>query len=233
MERVTGSTGNDRVIVANVMPIVAAGGPTPGPRTTIYDYNPAIATGVNATPLSVIDQKLYQWNLGAGADDMVDYKQETGNVVVSVDTTAGDNDLIWVDFLPRVDSATGVERYFGGTGGAGANVIDLGAATVDTTIQFSKEANSNTPPNEFADPAGNDGTTTTDLTRTAEVRDSADATKVYAKFVDRTGAGTVTLPSFWTLVFGSTHAETVLLTDNETAPRIRPPWRQNKVDTRR
>jgi hypothetical protein len=36
--------------------------------------------------------------------------------------------------------------------------------------------------------------------------------------VDR--AGTVTLPSFWRAVFGSTNAETVLLTDNETAVHL-------------
>jgi hypothetical protein len=45
-------------------------------------------------------------SLGAGADDIVDYKQETGLVLVSVDATAGDNDLIWVD--NRIDSATSV-----------------------------------------------------------------------------------------------------------------------------
>jgi hypothetical protein len=213
LETVTGSSGNDRVIVANTFPTVATDdfASKDGLRITVFDYNPTNASGVNATPAARADQGLYQWNLGAGSNDVVDYKQETGFVVVSVDTSSADKDLIWVD--SRVDSATGVERYFGGSGG---NWIDLGAATVATTIQFSKEAKSNTPANEFADPAGNDGTTTDGLTRTAEVRSTADNT-VFASFVDRTGTGTVTTASLWQTVFGSSKAETVLLTDNETA----------------
>jgi hypothetical protein len=56
-------------------------------------------------------------------------------VVVSVDTTADDNDLIRVDFRPGLTAppASALLRW---TGGAFTNDIDLGAATVDTTIQF-------------------------------------------------------------------------------------------------
>jgi hypothetical protein len=211
MERVTGSAGDDRVIVANNMG--TAGGTIPFDlknfvTTSNINYNPA--TGVqSAVALTRADQGLYQYNLGAGANDTVDYKQEAGAISVLVDTTAADTDLILVD--ARVDQATGVERYFGG---AGVNTIDLGGATSATTIQFSKEAKSNTPANEYADPAGNNGVLVDDLTRGIEVRNTTDST-VYARFMDRTGG--VAPASFWTNVFGSNQAETVIFTDNETA----------------
>ena len=93
--------------------------------------------------------------------------------------------------------------------------IDLAAATVATTIQFSHEAASNVPANDAQEPNGNDGTTTSGLTRAAQVRSTADNT-VFATFVDRTGAGIVPA-ALWTNVQGSNLAETVIFTDNETA----------------
>ena len=224
MERVTGSAGDDRVIVGNTMQVVA----TPGtalaagqlPVQSSLNYTAATGAlasnsfqgaGVNSgTGATVADQGLYQFNLGAGKNDAVDYKQETGSVTVIVDSTAADTDTILVD--ARADSATGVERYFGGSG---VNQIDLVSQSTATTIQFSKEAKSNNPVNEFTDPAGTDGVAT-DVTRGVEVRNSTDNT-VYANFMDRTGAGGVTAASFWTRVIGSNAAETVVLTDNETA----------------
>lgn len=215
VERVTGSAGDDRVILADVMQTVAVApfAAAAGTNFTKFDYDNNTVTAVKATKQSVADQGLYKFNLGAGANDALDYNQETQAVVVSVDTTATDTDQIYVDNAPsRIDYATGVERYFGGQGD---NWIDLGAATVATTVQFSKESKLTT--NEYAEPVGNDADKAVDgLTETAEVRSTADSTAVYAKFVTRTGiADAVAAGSAWLNVFGSNLAETVIFTDNE------------------
>jgi hypothetical protein len=167
----------------------------------------------NPAPSQWADQGLYTFSLGGGVDSL-DYFDETDEVVVSVDTSADDTDLVFVGNGERIDNAVSVERYYAGQT-AGNSWIDLANATVATTIQFSKEANSNLPANDAQEPDGNDGTTLVDLTRAAEVRNTADNT-VYATFVDRTGNGIVPA-ALWTNVQGSNLAETVIFTDNETA----------------
>jgi hypothetical protein len=211
-ERVLGSAGNDRVIVANTL----LAGPGVNSALTVntgYQY-------FTGTPAPVFaDIGLYQYDLAAGNNDILDYRQETtGGVLVSVDTTAtatvpASHDLVIRVNDNTVEYADNVERYFGGTNN---NFIDLSAATVDTTVQFSKEAYNNATPNEFAEPNGdtvNDGTL--DLTRGNQVRDTAAGT-VFATFVDRTAVN-ATGPSFWNVVYGAAKNETVILTDNEVA----------------
>jgi hypothetical protein len=210
-EKVIGSAGTDRVIVANTL-LTGAGVAT--------DLVPSLFTyATGSAPASFNDIGLYQFDLAAGGNDMLDYKQETGLVAVIVDTSATAAAATSSDFVvtgglgARVDVANNVERYLGGS--SGFNAIDLSNATVDSTVQFSKEAFNNTVPNEFAESNGNDTVTTTDLTRGNEVRDSATGT-VFANFVDRTAANPAGA-SFWNNVYGAAKNETVVFTDNETA----------------
>ena len=263
LEQVTGSTGNDRVILADSS---ALQGGIIDPTLVDVDNNPAtppVASETNdraviaeqdlgkATYLdqnglnpngfaNAVNKGLYQFNLGDGSNDTLDYVQETGTVAVLLDTT-GTTSKDWVlvdgnangsllDFAndgaktasatsDRVDYANDVERYFGGVGKA-TNIIDLSDSTLDTTIQFSKEADSNTPPNEYKEPNGSDGKATTkDQVRGIEVRattatSTVPAGTVFANFMDRTVADP-TGTSYWTKVVGSDNAETVVLTNNE------------------
>ena len=212
LENVIGSASADRVIIGNVM----QAGIYPAddsPVLTMWDVVTNTASGFNPAPSQWADQGLYTFSLGGGVDSL-DYFDETDEVVVSVDTSADDTDLVFVGNGERIDNAVSVERYYAGQT-AGNSWIDLANATVATTIQFSKEANSNLPANDAQEPDGNDGTTLVDLTRAAEVRNTADNT-VYATFVDRTGNGIVPA-ALWTNVQGSNLAETVIFTDNETA----------------
>ena len=141
LERVTGSTGADRVIVADdgVMQQIQTKGSAfdfgDSPVRTAWDVTNTTASGFSATPTQWSDQGLYQFNLGGGVDTL-DYSQEIANVVVSVDTTEGDVDLVFVDSAGgngRIDFATSVERYLAG-GSAGLSWIDLAAAHFDGKI---------------------------------------------------------------------------------------------------
>lgn len=234
LERVTGSAGADRVIVADdgAMQAIGTGAfaADDSPRRTAWDFATSTASGFATVPSQWADQGLYQFNLGAGTDSL-DYRQETANVVVSVDTTDADTDYVFVESAGgagRIDYATSVERYYGNAGGL--SWIDLAASTVATTIQFSKEAKSNIPANDAQEPNGNDGTNIDDLTRAAEVR-ATDGGTVFATFVDRTGNGIVPA-ALWQNVQGSNLNETVIFTDNETAAahQLRLQAGANKVD---
>lgn len=225
LENVVGSAGSDRVILDDTMnavvaiPAPAAGSENVGKNSTWMTSAAQAAMGLPAvaTAISVQDYGLYNFDLAAG-DDSLDYKQETGIVTVVVDTSGTtDKDLVFVGAgaggTERVDTATGVERYFGGTGG---NFIDVVGSGVDTTIQFSKEARSNSPANDKAEPQGNDGTVVAGETRAAEVR-ATGTTATLALFMDRTGVSDIGIAATsWLNVVGSnTKAETVMLTDNE------------------
>ena len=236
IERVTGTAGDDRVILgaAASMQSVTSGAfaAKDSPRPTASDQSTAVAGGFVADLSDWPSQGLYQFNLGAGNNDTLDYRQETLRVLVSVGTAPGAVDDVFIG-LPgtgRIDIATGVERYFGGTGGgAGQNWIDLAAATVPTTVRFSKEAAGAASP-EYAEPNGNNGVVTSGLTRSAEVQRTSDGVAL-ATFTDRTGAGIVPA-SLWLNVQGSALAETVILTDNESADvqRLQLAGGANRVD---
>jgi len=174
----------------------------------------------------VQDNGLYRFSMGGGVDS-IDFSQETQAVAVWVDTgSTNDRDLVLIgnnDLTAageRIDQATSVERYYAGASGApgaATNIIDLSGATVATTIQFSKEAFSNVPSNDAAEPNGFDAAASnSDLTRSAEVRDTATNT-VYATFIDRTGNSDIGMAArAWDVVVGSqTLSESVVLTDNE------------------
>lgn len=206
VEKVNGSTGSDRVILDNAMG---------NSRASATATAIGLASAYGAATTTSVNVNLFKFDLGAG-DDILDYRAETGRVNVVVNTGTG-ADLVIVDgnsdgFLnnstqDRVDQATNVERYFGGTG---VNAIDLSAATLNTTINFSAEASNNNPTNEFADPNGT-AAGATNVLRGISVASTADATQVFARFMNVVGG------AGFTTVAGSANAETVIVTDAETA----------------
>ena len=212
-ENVIGSAGSDRVILADNY-VNTLGTPadtlsnTLGVHSAYYQYN---STTVEPTFFNI---GLYNFDLDAG-NDVLDYKQESTDVVVIVDTSATSTVTTSVDYIVagtlRVDVASNVERYFGG---GGNSYIDLGNATVDTTIQYSKESATNLVPNEYAEPNGNDTVTTSGLTRGTEVRSTVGGT-VFATFEERV-AGNPAGTAYWQNVYGGSQSETVALTDDQT-----------------
>ncbi|MQP64537.1 hypothetical protein GE253_04175 [Niveispirillum sp. SYP-B3756] len=206
VEKVNGSTGSDRVILDNAMSNTRAS----ATATAI-----GLASAYGAATTTSVNVNLFKFDLGAG-DDILDYRAETGRVNVVVNSGTG-ADLVIVDgnsdnnlnnsTQDRVDQATNVERYFGGTG---VNTIDLSAVTLNTTINFSAEASNNNPTNEFADPNGT-ASGATNVLRGTSVASTADASQVFARFMNVVGGAS------FTVVAGSANAETVIVTDAETA----------------
>ena len=219
LEQVIGSDGTDRVIVGNTMESGRIVRNIVDDPAVLDVFDIGKTTYLGNAELDVQDKGLYQFKLGSG-NDVLDYDDETQDVGVLVDTNStsstdwvlvGSGDLDAVG--ERIDFATDVERYFGG---AGTNTIDLSQATVDTTVQFSKESLLSS--NQYADPDGlanGKSLTVDDIVRGNEVRGTADST-VFATFMDRT-ANAVSGASFWTNVVGNKQAETILLTNNEAA----------------
>ncbi len=213
-ERFTGSASDDRWIAGADQKMQSIGtgifALQNNARSTHFDQTLSEAGGFSATPSRWEDQGLYRVDLGGGVD-AIDYAAETLTITVSVNTLSTGADQVHVG-LPggaggRVDYASNVERYFGGSF---QNWIDLAAATVPTTIEFSRPVAGG----EVPEPNGNDATVTRGLTRLAEVRSTADAT-VFASFVDRTGAG-VMAASSWLHVQGGALGETVFMGDGES-----------------
>jgi hypothetical protein len=237
VERITGSPSDDRVILApeSSMQVIASGSfaTANSIRTTNWDQTTNVAEGFLADRTDWPDQGLYRFDLGEGKNDTLDYRHESLRVAVSVGTSVGGTDLIYIGSpgTGRGDYATGVERYFGGTGGgAGQNWIDLAAATVPTTVRFSQEAVVGAPALEYSEPDGTDGLQLSGLTRTAAVTRTDDGTML-AQFVDRTGAGIVPA-SLWQNVQGSPLAETVIFSDGESSAvqRLQLAGGLNRVD---
>ncbi|KFB67148.1 hypothetical protein [Candidatus Accumulibacter vicinus] len=219
LEIVTGSASDDRVIVGD------AGAGTAF-NAQLVDTKVAlnrVSVAGSAEGLNVQNAGLIKFNLGDGTNDTVDYFNAADDIAVSVDTSGAGKHYVLVDatagggfgftddVADRVDFVTGVERFFATD--TSLSAIDLSAATMDTTIQFSKE--SLAALNEYAEPNGNNTVVTTDLVRGIEVRDSTAGT-VFARFMERTGSNAAG-DAYWTQVQGSDFAETVVMTDNETA----------------
>ncbi|MBV5310680.1 hypothetical protein [Chromatium okenii] len=214
LETVTGSAGDDRVITSDDMDATAI-------NARISDAEIGIETHLGGSDTPIANVGLFQFDLGAGDNDVLDYSQDTDHVAVVVATALESETTIEPDAVDRiisvdrptgladrVDYATNVERYFGGQAD---NIIDLSNATVATTIEFSVE--SDAAENEFAElnGAAADGV---DLVRGAEVRDTTTS-DLFAQFMDRT-ADNPTGAAFWNTIAGhQTLAETVLLTDLE------------------
>src|SRR6185369_711241 len=99
LEVVTGSAGNDRVIVADAME--ATGAFSLVAKNTVWFTSEAVkSTAINGAASGVAknfnDVGLYEFDLNGGVDT-VDYGQEsTSPVTVKVDTTATDKDTVYV-----------------------------------------------------------------------------------------------------------------------------------------
>jgi hypothetical protein len=219
LERLHGSAGVDRAILADNMQTAVIAAPSGSNLEadfywTTSDWLASIGLPAAGDATAAQDFGLYRFDLGAG-DDMLDYRRETQFLAVSVDTGATDRDLVLIGTGSllgpgeRVDFASGVERYFG-TALAAANAIDLLRAGTATTIDFNRESAANRPNNEFPEPDVFDAVGT-DLMHGIEVRDTASGT-VFARFMERTGNSDLGLPAtHWDIVVGSDRGETVLL----------------------
>lgn len=223
LERVTGSAGNDVLISSDDQ----NGNANWNAAAQNSKLNVASYLGA-ANTVAINNNGLFQYDMGAGVDS-IDYFQDVEDVAVVVDTSAASIDRVIsgqtsagvVAALGRVDLVTSAEVYYGGQQNVGTpvvgvnphNIIDLSAATVDTTVEFSKTSFLNS--NEGVDVMGNAADGSTDLVRGNEVRNTADATAVFATFADRTGTNPFG-DSYWNIVQGSGKAETVTFTDNET-----------------
>ena len=205
LEHVTGSAGDDRVVVADAM-----GGTADTTKLAVASYLGAAGTVDTANNLR------YQFDLAGGSNDIVDYRQETGVVAVVVNY-GEDKDSVIVDskidgnltdVADHVDLVSNVERYFASTG---ASIIDLSAATGNTTVQFSAETKANG--NEFFDPNGRPNPVVDDQVRGITVSTTADNT-VLAHFMDA-DAGVSTAAAYWNVVQGSDFAERVNFTNHE------------------
>ncbi|WP_282756604.1 hypothetical protein [Desulfuromonas thiophila] len=214
LEVVTGSTSGDVVILSDDMN--GAGSTFTNTNAAPEETAVGFATYLGTAAYTMENNGLFKFNLGDGIDTL-DYQDDTDAVAVSVDTTGTTSvDYVLSDVNganDRVDVATNVERYFGGSG---VNHIDLVRSAVDTTIQFSVYADSNTPSNEIADYLGANAATDTDLVVGNNVYGTAD-NALFATFLDRTAANANAAGQFWTVVDGNDLVQTVVLTDDQTA----------------
>jgi Ca2+-binding RTX toxin-like protein len=215
LERVTGSAGNDRVIVGDAMNSTKG---TVGIANTTTAFNSYLFT--KGASVLIIDNGIYRFSLGEGAGDIVDYRQEAGNVAITLNYGTGpdwalvdsnaDGDLD--DAGDRIDLATDVERYFASTG---LSRIDLSDADQASTIQFSAESKVNA--NEQFDPNGRANPVVDNQVRGIAVTKTVDAS-VIARFMDADAGATLSSPAaLWDVVEGSKFAETVNVTNLENA----------------
>lgn len=168
LEKITGSTGADRIIVGDGSAFANANFNL---AATVYDdaklgfnfHNQYSTATRSYTTTTLVDNKaLYQINLGDGSDT-VDYRQSNDGVAVVVDFTDKVGDYVVVDEAgaagyftngskDRIDLVQNAERYFGANQAGRNNAIDLSQATEAVTVSFgaeSKEAG-----NEVKDPNG-------------------------------------------------------------------------------
>ena len=214
MEQVTGSTGDDRVLIADNMQDADSG----TDEDIGFDSYLGDGTGALAVQVDATNNGLFQFNLGDGASDSLDYRNEADDVavVLASDATTADriivddtSDAALINIGDRVDLATGVERYFGGQG---TNRIDLSETTMATTVEFSVESQANA--NEYVDPDGHLATADTNILG-IEVRDTALAT-VFGRFMDApANAQGFNVATAWSDVVGNAQAQTVIFSDNE------------------
>lgn len=208
MERVVGSAGDDRVVVANAMGNNGAAATNLTVATYLGAANTVATRNIN----------LYRIDLGAGTNDSIDYRQETSHVAVLVNFANG-ADSVLVDGNgngalndladDRVDLATNVERYFASTGTAR---IDLSGATQASTTQFSAETKLTS--NEQFDPNGRANPVVDNQVRGASLT-AADGT-LLARFMNADAGATASSPAaLWDEVVGSKFAETVNFTNFE------------------
>jgi hypothetical protein len=241
IERVTGSALDDRVIVgtANSMASInvnnsntaqaASLGLQASPLGINYfaNYAPATRSFV-ATTAQAVNRGLYQFNLGAGSSDVLDYRADNTSAITVVVDFAADPaaavDFIVVDgdnsgstnnnaaTVDRVDYARNTERYYGSTLNAN-NVIDLSRSTEATTVTFGAEALATS--NEVKDPNGfdaNAGAIKTPDNQVTGINVSSPTLASAARFMQAdANTATGTAAALWNRVEGSNQADTVVL----------------------
>lgn len=230
-ERVTGSTGNDRVIVGdgavfanvNFAAAAAAAASVPFNFHTLYDQ----ATRAFTTKVTVENNGLYGFNLGTG-DDALDWRASEDGIAVVPDFTAADSDRIVVDAnndgtffdhaaLDRIDTATGVERYFAANLTAAKNIIDLSKADAATTVTFGAETKE--LGNEVKDPNGTDpnaGATKTPDNQVTGINVSTATMPSVARFMQASANAATTQGAYlWGRIEGSNFADTILFSPTQ------------------
>lgn len=225
-DRVTGSTGNDRILVgngstfanANFAAVAAAKTSVPFNNFTAYD----VGTRAFTVKDTIENNGLYQFNLGTG-DDALDYRQSDDGLAVVLDFTSADADRIIVDANnngtafehlqnDRIDHAVGVERYYGANQLTDKNIIDLSRADGPVTVTFGAETKE--LGNEVKDPNGTDpnvGATKTPDNQVTGINVSTATVASVARFMQASAnAATGTPEVLWENIQGSTFADTIL-----------------------
>jgi len=225
-DRVTGSTGNDRVLIGDGAAFVntnfaaapAAAASTPFNFFTLYDITQRAYTGKD----TIENNGMYQFNLGTG-DDGYDARGSGDGIAVVPDFTAADSDRVVVDAnndgdffdhtdLDRIDTTTGVERYWGANVASAKNIIDLSKADSAVTIAFGVETKE--LGNEVKDPNGTDpnaGATKTPDNQVTGINVSTATVPSVARFMQASAnAATGQAAYLWGRIEGSNQADTVL-----------------------
>ena len=235
LEKVTGSTGADRVILGDGTAFANANFNLAG---TVYDnqalgfnfhsrYNMATRT-YDTTTANIDNKGLYQFNLADG-DDTLDYRMSNDGVAVVVDFAGTTGDYVVVDendagyfgngTQDRIDIAMNVERFYGAANaGATSNVIDLSNATEAVTVTFGAEATGSS--NEVKDPSGIE--TTNDASKTADnqvtgINVSTATNSSVARFMESSVHGdgsdgiSPNVAVLWERVEGSNIADNIVL----------------------
>lgn len=234
LERLNGSTGDDRVIIGNGAGFTNANFALPNTPFfqqaigfnffSLYDN----ATRTYDTTDLVNNRFLYQYDLGSGSSDAIDFRGTTNGVAVVLDFTkdGSEGDYLVVDgsnggvfndggTFDRIDLAKNVERYYArqNLGASQVSAIDLSRATEAVTVTFGAE--SKELGNEVKDPNGidpNAGATKTPDNQITGINVSTATNASVAHFMESsanpaTGSGN----AFWNTVEGSNQNETVKL----------------------
>lgn len=233
LERVKGSAGDDRIVLGDG---TAISNPGFNAAVTLADdrvfdlefaANYKIATRSYDTTQLVDNLAFYQFDLGDGANDALDYRKSNDAIAVVLDFDGADDYVVvnqndaagetlaasdWFGdgTKDRVDLARNVERYWGAQNQGADNVIDLSRASAAVTITFGAE--SKAAGAEYVDPNGVDtaqGSATEDLVTGINV--STAATASVGRFMQASAnAATGTAQALWERIEGSNQDETVL-----------------------
>ncbi|WP_334187495.1 DUF4214 domain-containing protein [Noviherbaspirillum sp.] len=228
VERITGSAGVDRVIVGNGSAFVNANfntGAAFDDAALGFNFHGRYTTATRTfdTTTKNIDNKgLYQFDLGDGVNDALDYRQSGDGVAVVVDFAGVTGDFVVVDenlggnfqngSQDRIDIAKNVERFYASSVATTNNVIDLSQATEAVSVTFGAE--NKAAGNEFKDQNGidaNAGTTKTPDDQVTGINVSTATNASVARFMEASAnAATGTTEALWGRVEGSNQNDTIV-----------------------
>lgn len=236
LERVTGSTGDDRVVVGDgtLFTNTSFNG---GNGAAQFDdqkigfnfFNNYSTATRTYTTTGVIDNKfLYQFDLGAGSNDAMDYRQSADAIAVVVDFAGTNGDYVAIDqdaagffadgTTDRVDVVKNAERFYANSLVGANSRIDLSQATEAVTVTFGAEAKE--LGNEVKDPNGTE--TVVDASKTQDnqvtgINVSTATNTSVARFMqssvqgDGTDAISPNAAALWEIVEGSNQNDTIKL----------------------